>query len=89
MAAACASVVAASVGQRREFLLARLLAGDAWVDASRVPLAGRQNVSFVTLANLNHLLVDVPEGPSTGVEYYREGWVSPSAIEAVATGLSR
>jgi alpha-beta hydrolase superfamily lysophospholipase len=52
-------------------------------------LAGRQNVSFVTLANLNHLLVDVPEGPSTGVEYYREGWVSPSAIEAVATGLSR
>lgn len=33
--------------------------------------------------------VDVPEGPSTGVEYYREGWASPSAVEAVAAGLSR
>ncbi|OHD74061.1 MAG: hypothetical protein A2177_08645 [Spirochaetes bacterium RBG_13_68_11] len=50
-------------------------------------LAGRRNISFVTLANLNHLLVDVPEGPSTGVEYYREGWVSPSAVQAIATGL--
>jgi hypothetical protein len=52
-------------------------------------LAGRRDNSFLTLANLNHLLVDVPEGPSTGVEYYREGWVSPSAVEAVAAGLLR
>lgn len=52
-------------------------------------LAGRKNVAFETLADLNHLLVLVPEGPSTGVEYYREGWVSPSAVEAVASGLAR
>jgi len=52
-------------------------------------LAGRRNISFLTLANLNHLLVDVPEGPSTGVEYFREGWVSPAAVEAVAAGLAR
>jgi hypothetical protein len=82
MAAACASGVAASAGERWESL-------PAWVDASRVPLVGRLNTSFVTLANLNHLLVDVPEWPSTGVEYYQEGWVSPAAIEAVEAGLSR
>jgi len=52
-------------------------------------LAGRKNAAFATLAGLNHLLVPVPEGPSTGVEYYREGWVSPSAVEAVASGLAR
>jgi alpha-beta hydrolase superfamily lysophospholipase len=52
-------------------------------------LAGRKNVAFTMLASLNHLLVDVPEGPSTGVEYCREGWVSPAAVEAVAAGLVR
>jgi len=52
-------------------------------------LAGRRDVSFATLANLNHLLVEVPEGPSTGVEYFREGWVAQAAIEAIAAGLAR
>ncbi len=52
-------------------------------------MAGRLNTSFVTLADLNHPLVHVPEGPSTGVEYYREGWVSPAAIETVEAVLSR
>jgi len=52
-------------------------------------LGARPNVTLLTLDGLNHLLVDVPEGPSTGVEYYREGWVAPAAIEAVAAGLAR
>ncbi len=52
-------------------------------------LAAKPGVSFATLADLNHLLVVVPEGPSTGVEYFREGWVSPAAVEAVAAGLER
>jgi alpha-beta hydrolase superfamily lysophospholipase len=69
-------------------------AKDFQVDASDVAdwqrvLGGRAGVSFGTLADLNHLLVVVPEGPSTGVEYFREGWVSPAAIEAVAAGLAR
>jgi hypothetical protein len=43
----------------------------------------------VTLADLNHLLLKVREGLSTGVEYFQVGWVSPAAVEAVAVGLSR
>jgi len=69
-------------------------AKDFQVDASDVAdwqraLGGRANVSFGTLADLNHLLVVVPEGPSTGVEYFREGWAAPAAVEAVAAGLAR
>jgi hypothetical protein len=83
-----------AAARRAQGMLVLRGAKDFQADASdlaewRLKLAGRQNVSFVTLANLNHLLVDVPEGPSTGVEYYREGWVSPAAIEAVEAGLSR
>jgi dienelactone hydrolase len=67
---------------------------DFQVDASDVAdwqrvLGAKAGVAFGTLAGLNHLLVDVPEGPSTGVEYFREGWVSPAAVEAVAAGLAR
>lgn len=69
-------------------------AKDFQVDASEFAdwqrgLAGKRDVSFATLANLNHLLVEVADGPSTGVEYFREGWVAPSAIEAIASGLAR
>jgi hypothetical protein len=42
-----------------------------------------------TLANLDRLRVDGPEGPSSGVEYFRERWVPPSAVEAVAAALPR
>jgi alpha-beta hydrolase superfamily lysophospholipase len=69
-------------------------AKDFQVDAADVAdwqraLAAKPGVSFTTLADLNHLLVEVREGPSTGVEYFREGWVSPSAVEAIAAGLVR
>ena len=69
-------------------------AKDFQIDASdladwRQALGAAPNVELLTLDSLNHLLVDVPEGPSTGVEYYREGWVAPAAIEAVAAGLAR
>lgn len=69
-------------------------AKDFQVDASDLAdwqraLGGKSGVTFGTLAGLNHLLVDVPEGPSTGVEYFREGWVAPAAVEAVAAGLAR
>ena len=57
LTAACTAVVAAVAEERWELLLAG-------------QLAGRRNAGFATLANLNHLLVEVP-GVSTGVEYYR------------------
>ncbi|MGA2976884.1 MAG: alpha/beta fold hydrolase [Spirochaetia bacterium] len=66
---------------------------DIQVDASDVQswqavLGGRPNVAFVTLANLNHLFIQI-EGQSTGAEYFREGHVSQALLDLLATRLSR
>jgi pimeloyl-ACP methyl ester carboxylesterase len=54
----------------------------------RKGLSGRMDATFMTMPGLNHLLVEV-EGPSTGAEYFRDGYVAVPVIDAVAAELRR
>jgi len=51
-------------------------------------LGTRKNTAFVTLPELNHLFVET-EGQSTGVEYFREGYVSQGLVDLLAERLAR
>jgi hypothetical protein len=59
---------------------------DADIREWKQALGGRSGVTFLTLPNLNHIFVEV-EGPSTGVEYFKEGYVSVAFIQALSAEL--
>lgn len=58
------------------------------MDSWRQALSGRKDAEFVTLEDCNHLFAEIA-GPSTGAEYYREGYVSPRLIDLVAGRIGK